>query len=104
MADNTTPAVVAASKSSLDVMLDTINSAATILQNEMPVIAEVGGFVPGATVYIQLAAMALPMVQNAIKWVEKEEGKSPLEAFQDIIKTLAPGNGFVAPALAKSSP
>jgi len=99
-----TAASTPATKSSLDTMLDTISAGTEILQKVMPEAEMLGGIVPGATVYIQLAGMALPVIQNAIKWIEQEEGKSPLEAFEDVMRTLAPGNGFVAPALAKTTP
>lgn len=82
-------------------MLNTIEQGTEVLQRVMPEVAMVGGLVPGASVYIQLAGMGLPVLQNAIKWVEQEEGKTPLQAFEDIMRTLAPNNGFVAPSLAK---
>jgi hypothetical protein len=94
-------AAVAASKSSLDTMLDTIENATQVLQKIQPEAEAVAAFVPGATVYIQLAGMGLPYLQNAIKWIQKEEGKTPVEAFEDVIRTLMPNNGFVAPSLAK---
>jgi hypothetical protein len=103
MVDATTPAV-AASQLSLNTMLDTIEQGTEVLQRVMPEIADVGGFVPGASVYIQLAALLLPAAQNAIKWIEKEDSKTPLEAFEDLLKTLLPANGFVAPALIKAPP
>jgi hypothetical protein len=103
MTNATTPAAVAASKSSLDTMLDTIEQGTEALQSVLPEVAVLGGFVPGATVYIQLAGLALPVVQNAIKWIEQEENKSPIEAFKDLMRTLAPNNGFIAPSLAKAA-
>jgi hypothetical protein len=93
------PVSTPATKSSLDTMLDTIEAGTEVIQRVMPEAEMLGGIVPGATVYIQLAAMLLPVAQNAIKWVEMMEGKSPLEAFESILRTLAPGNGFVAPSL-----
>ena len=98
-----TPATVAASKSSLDTVLDTVQSATEVLQKIQPEAEAVSAFVPGATQYIQLVGAALPYVQNAIKWIEQEEGKTPIEAFEDVIRTLMPNNGFVAPSLAKSA-
>jgi hypothetical protein len=94
---------VNASKSSLDTVLTTIEGATEVLQKVLPEAQAVGAFVPGATQYIQLAGMGLPYLQNAIKWIEQEEGKTPLEAFEDVIRTLMPNNGFVAPSLAKSA-
>jgi hypothetical protein len=104
MTDTTAPAAVAASISSLDTMLNTIEQGTAVLQRVMPEVAAIGGFFPGATVYIQLAALGLPVLQNAIKWVEQQEGKSPLDAFEALMKTLAPGNGFVTPSLAEVAP
>jgi hypothetical protein len=89
-----------ATKSSLDTMLDTIDAGAEIVKKVMPEAEMLGGIVPGGTVYIQLVALGIPILQNAIKWVEAMENKSPLEAFEAVMRTLAPGNGFVAPSLA----
>jgi ribosomal protein S7 len=96
-----TPAAAAASTSSLHTMLQTIEQGIEVLQRVMPEIAAVGGFVPGATVFIQLAGLALPAVQNAIKFIMEEEGKSPLEAFEDLLKHIGPNNGYVSTALSK---
>ncbi len=94
--------VVAASQSSVNTVLSTIEQGTEILQKILPEAAAVGGFVPGATVYIQLAGLALPQIQNAIKWIEQEYGKTPFEAFEDLIKTITPNNGYVSPALSSS--
>ena len=100
----TTPAsapAVAASTSSMHTMLQTIETGTEILQKVLPEVAAVAGFVPGATPFIQLVGMALGPVQNAIKFIMQEEGKTPLEAFEDFLKHISPGNGFVSPSLSK---
>lgn len=102
MPDSTASADPIASANSFDTMLNTIERGTEVLQSLMPEAKAVGAFVPGATEYIQLAGLAIPYVQNAIKWIQQEEGKSPLEAFADVMRTLMPNNGFVAPALAKA--
>jgi hypothetical protein len=98
------PVSTPATKTSLDTMLDTIEAGTEVIQRVMPEAEMLGGIVPGGTVYIQLVALGIPVMQNAIKWIEREEGKSALEAFEDVMRTLVPGNGFVAPALAKTMP
>ncbi len=94
---------VAASHSSLNTMLQTIEAGTEVLQKIMPEVAAVGGFVPGATPFIQLVGMALGPVQNAIKFIMQETGKSPMEAFEDFLLHIAPGNSYVSPALAKTA-
>ncbi len=97
-------ATVAASQSSIHTMLQTIETGTEVLQSVMPEVAAVGGFVPGATVFIQLVGMALPVVQNAIKFIMQEEGKTAIEAFEDFIRHNSPGNGFVSPSLSMVKP
>lgn len=76
---------------SLHTMLNTLESGVEVMQNVMPKIKMFGGFVPGATPIIQLVALLLPAVQNALKFIMEEEGKSPLEAFEDLLKHIGPG-------------
>ena len=76
---------------SLHTMLDTLENGVAVLQHVMPQIKMFGGFVPGATPIIQLVALLLPAVQNALKFIMEEEGKSPLEAFEDLLKHIGPG-------------
>lgn len=100
----TVPVSNAATKTSLDTMLDTIDSGAEIVKKIMPEAEMLGGIFPGGTVYIQLVALGIPVLQNAIKWVEAMENKTPIQAFESVMRTLAPGNGFVAPSLAAPPP
>jgi hypothetical protein len=93
------PATVAASQSALDTILTTVETATDMLSAEMPVIAEVGGFVPGATPFISIVGMALPYVQNAIKLIMQEEGKDALTAFKDFVLHISKG-GPLSPTLA----
>jgi hypothetical protein len=87
----TASTVVAASKSSLDTVLTTIEQGTEVLQKVLPEVAGVGGFVPGGTAFIQLVGLALPVVQNAIKFIMQEEGKDPMAAFQDFLQHISPG-------------
>jgi hypothetical protein len=100
MVENT-PAAVAASTSSLHTTLQAIEAATEVVQQVLPEVAAVGGFVPGATPFIAFAGLALPFVQNSIKFIMEEEGKSPLEAFKDFLLHIGPMNGYVSPALSK---
>ena len=83
------PAPTAAA--SLHTMLGSLEGGIEVLQRLMPEIKMFGGFVPGATSMIQLVALALPSIQNAIKFIMEEEGKSPLEAFEDLLRHIGPG-------------
>lgn len=76
---------------SLHTMLETLENGVEVVQRVMPQVKMFGGFVPGATPIIQLVALALPAVQNALKFIMEEEGKSPLEAFEDLLKHIGPG-------------
>jgi len=76
---------------SLHTMLSTLEGGLEVVQRVMPQIRMFGGFVPGATSIIQLVALALPTVQNALKFIMEEEGKTPLEAFEDLLKHIGPG-------------
>ncbi len=87
--------------SSLNTMLQTVESATEVLQRVMPEVAAVGGFVPGATPFIQIIGMALGPVQNAIKFIMEESGKSPMQAFEDFLLHIGPNNGYVSPSLSK---
>jgi hypothetical protein len=82
---------VAASQSALDTILSTVEQGTEVLQKVLPEVALVGGFVPGGTVFIQLVGLALPAVQNAIKFIMQEEGKDPMTAFQDFLRHISPG-------------
>jgi hypothetical protein len=99
----TTPAstaapTIAASQSSLNTVLNTIEQGTEVLQKVLPDVALIGGFVPGGTVFIQLVGLALPAVQNAIKFIMQEEGKDPMTAFEDFLNHISPG-GPNSPAL-----
>jgi hypothetical protein len=95
---STAPAAVAASQSALNTILQTVETAADMLSQEMPVVAEVGGFVPGATPFISIVGLALPYVQNAIKFIMQEEGKDATTALKDFVLHISPG-GPLSPAL-----
>jgi hypothetical protein len=99
---NMTDTTAVVQTSALHTMLQAIETGTEILQRIMPEVAAVGGLVPGATVFIQLAGLALPAVQNAIKFIEEEEGKTPMEAFEDFLRHIGPNNGYVSPALSKA--
>jgi ribosomal protein S7 len=89
---------------SLNTMLQTIETGTEILQRVMPEVAVVGGFVPGATPFIQIVGMALGPVQNAIKFIMQESGKDPMAAFEDFLMHIGPNNGYVSPSLSKPVP
>ena len=87
-----TPAAAPASQAtSLSTMLQTVETGVEVLQKIMPEVAAVGGFVPGATPIIQIVGLALGPVQNAIKFIMSETGKSPLQAFEEFLLHIGPG-------------
>lgn len=85
------PGTSPAAASSLHTVLSTLESGIEVMERIMPEVAVVGGLVPGATVFIQLAGLALPAVQNAIRFIMEEEGKTPLQAFEDLLMHIGPG-------------
>lgn len=91
---------VAVSQSSLHVALTTIEHGVEVLESVMPEVAAIGKWVPGSTPFIQLVGLALPALQNALKFIMEEEGKSPLEAFRDLLNHIGPGLPN-SPALSK---
>ncbi len=94
----TVPAAVAASQSALHTILQTVETGTELLSQEMPVIAQVGGFVPQATPFITMVGLTLPYVQNAIKLIMQEEGKDAMTAFKDFILHISRG-GPLSPTL-----
>jgi hypothetical protein len=85
------PGTPPAAATSLHTALSTLEGGIAVLERVLPEVAMIGGLVPGATPFIQLAGLALPAVQNAIKFIMEEEGKSPLQAFEDFLNHIGPG-------------
>ena len=77
--------------SSLSTMLQTVETGVEVLQKIMPEVAAVGGFVPGATPIIQIIGLALGPVQNALKFIMEQTGKSPMQAFEEFLLHIGPG-------------
>lgn len=99
----TTPSATStAVASSLDTMLTTFEHGIEVVESIMPEVAAIGGLVPGASPFIQLAGLALPVLQNSIKLIMQEEGKTPLQAFEDVLRHLMPGQPL-SPTLSAGS-
>lgn len=72
-------------------VISTLESGVEIVGEVLPGVAAIGGLVPGASPIISLIGLALPTIENALKLIQQEEGKTLMQAFEDVLLHLSPG-------------